>query len=156
VTDISIIRLDRLPTDRLVELVTESQATGWSHMRRLVEDWDSGQNRFDGPGEALFAAVTGSRVMGVCGLNADPYTGTPGVGRVRRLYVLAAFRRSGVGRQLVRAVVGTSYSHFHLLRLRTEREAAARFYESLGFQPCIDVPDCTHTLPVGGREGDWS
>jgi GNAT superfamily N-acetyltransferase len=153
-TDISIVRLDRLPADRLEELVTESQAAGFRHVLRLVEDWDSGQNRFAGPGEVLFAALSGSRVVGVCGLNADPYTATPGVGRVRRLYVLAAFRRSGVGRQLMRAVIAAARAHFTLLRLRTENEAAAQFYEGLGLQLCVGVPDCTHTLPIGGREGD--
>src|SRR5438270_11536961 len=103
-TDIAIIRIDRPRPDRLAELVAESEETGFRFVRRLVEDWESGRNRFDGPGEALFAAVCGQRVVGVCGLNADPYTAAPGVGRVRRLYVLAGFRRSGVGRQLVRAV----------------------------------------------------
>jgi GNAT superfamily N-acetyltransferase len=143
---IAIVRVKQLPPDRLAELVAESEAAGFRFVRWLVEDWDSGNNRFDGPGEALFAALSGSRVIGVCGLNADPYTAAPGVGRVRRLYVLAAFRRSGVGRRLVRAVVATARGHFHQLRLRTDSEAAARFYEALGFQPCGGVPDCTHTL----------
>jgi GNAT superfamily N-acetyltransferase len=84
--------------------------------------------------------------VGVCGLNTDPYTESPGVGRFRRLYVLASFRRAGVGGQLVRAVVAAARGHFHVLRLRTESEAAARFYEALGFQPCVGKPDCTHTL----------
>jgi GNAT superfamily N-acetyltransferase len=144
--DITILRLERLPADRLAELVAESEEAGFRFVRRLVEDWESGRNRFGGAGEALFAAVCGARVVGVCGLNADPYAAAPGVGRVRRLYVLAGFRRSGVGRQLVRAVVGAADGHFYQLRLRTEGQAAARFYEALGFQPCKGVTDCTHTL----------
>jgi len=144
--DITILRLERLPADRLAELVAESEEAGFRFVRRLVEDWESGRNRFDGPGEALFAAVCGARVVGVCGLNADPYTAALGVGRVRRLYVLTGFRRSGLGRQLVRAVVEVADGHFHQLRLRTEGQAAARFHEALGFEPCRGVPDCTHTL----------
>jgi GNAT superfamily N-acetyltransferase len=144
--DVTILRLERLPADRLAELVAESEEAGFRFVRRLVEDWESGRNRFDGPGEALFAAVCGARVVGVCGLNADPYTAAPGVGRVRRLYVLAGFRRSGVGRQLVRAVVEAADRHFHQLRLRTEGQAVTRFYEALGFQPFQELPDCTHTL----------
>src|SRR5436309_11313799 len=134
--DVTTVRIERPLADRLAELVAESEEAGFRLVSRLVEDWESGRNRFDGPGEAFFAAVCGARVVGVCGLNADPYTAAPGVGRVRRLYVLAGFRRSGVGRQLVRAVVEAADGHFQQLRLRTEGRAAARFYEVLGFTPC--------------------
>jgi GNAT superfamily N-acetyltransferase len=145
-TDIAIVRIERMLPDRLADLVAESETAGLRFLRRLVVDWESGHNRFAGPGEAFFAAVSGPRVVGVCGLNADPYAAVPGVGRVRRLYVLAAFRRSGVGRRLVRAVVAAARGPFQQLRLRTDGEAAARFYVALGFQPCAGVPDCTHTL----------
>ena len=33
------------------------------------------------------------RLVGVCGLNVDPYLDDPSVGRVRHLYVLVAARR---------------------------------------------------------------
>ena len=70
------------------------------------------------------------------------------MGRVRRLYVLTAFRRSGVGRRLLRAAVAAARGHFRQLRLRTDSETAARFYEALEFQPCVGVPDCTHTIDL--------
>src|SRR5262249_23887642 len=37
------------------------------------DDWESGANRFDGPGEVLFEARVGSRLVGICGLDRDPY-----------------------------------------------------------------------------------
>lgn len=94
-------RLPGAPTDCLHDLLAESEEAGSRIVRRLIEEWASGVNRFDGPGEALLGASVGGRLVGVCGLNLDPYAVEAGVGRVRHLYVLSAFRRLGVGRHLV-------------------------------------------------------
>jgi GNAT superfamily N-acetyltransferase len=144
----SIIRLNELPADRLADLVAESEAAGLALVRRLVDDWDSGANRFDRTGEALFAAILDGRVVGVCGLNVDPYTTAARVGRVRHLYVASDCRRRGLGARLVAAVVEAAASHFDRLRLRTHGETAARFYKVLGFRPCSEGPDCTHVLEL--------
>src|SRR5580704_17872728 len=97
--DVTITRLSALPADRLAELIAESQQTGFGMVRRLVEEWDTGANQFAQPGEVFLAAMTGPRIVGVCGLNRDPYVESSDmllrVGRVRRLYVLTAFRRRG-------------------------------------------------------------
>jgi GNAT superfamily N-acetyltransferase len=147
-TDIAIARLEQMPSDCLAELVAESEAGGFRFLRRLVEDWVAGRNKFDGPDEVFFAALHGSRIIGVCGLNADPYVAEPGVGRIRRLYVQADYRRSGVGRQLMQAVVTAARGRFRLLRVRTGDEMAARFYEALGFQAAVAGPDCSHVLEL--------
>jgi GNAT superfamily N-acetyltransferase len=147
-------RLHDLPPDGLAGLIAESERAGWKFLRRLAEDWASGANRFAGPGEALFVARRGRRVVGVCGLNVDPYAAAGRVGRVRRLYVLSAYRRRGVGRRLVAAVVAAARGAFDRLRLRTESAEAARFYEGLGFRPCAGVADCTHVLELGPPASD--
>jgi GNAT superfamily N-acetyltransferase len=148
-TDIAIVRIDELSPHRIAELVAESEQAGFRFVRRLVEEWRSGSNRFARPGEALFVAMSGERVVGVCGLNVDPYVTSGSVGRVRRLYMLSAFRRRGVGRRLVREVIAASRSSFQSLRLRTETAEASRLYTALGFQECVNVPDCTHVMEVG-------
>ncbi len=142
--DVTIERLSDLPLAALVGLLSESEPAGHRFVRRLVEEWTAKVNRFDQPGEALFAAWAGGRLVGVCGLNADPYTAEPGVGRVRHLYVLAALRRFGIGRRLVEAVLAAARGRFAALRLRTDNPEAAAFYERLGFQRRVGVPDCTH------------
>jgi ribosomal protein S18 acetylase RimI-like enzyme len=147
-----IERLASLVPDAVSPLVAESEAAGLRFVRRLVEEWTSGANRFDRPGEALFAATRSGRVVGVCGLNVDPYATADGVGRVgrvRHLYVLSAHRGLGIGRRLVGAVIAEARGRFHDLRLRTENPAAARLYEGLGFQRCADIAACTHRMPVG-------
>ena len=143
---IAIERIDSLPIDRLVALATEAEATGFRGLSRLFSEWQAGGNRFDQPGEALFIATDNGRVVGVCGLNRDPYLGDPTVGRVRHLYVAVGHRRTGIGSRLVRAVVGAARGHFARLRLRTDSPGADAFYRSLGFLPVTGEPACSHQL----------
>jgi ribosomal protein S18 acetylase RimI-like enzyme len=146
----SIRRVRDLAPDDLADLAAESERSGFRFVRRLLDEWVAGVNRFDRPGEALFVAFVGGRVVGVCGLNLDPYDAGPRVGRVRRLYVLSTHRRAGVGRRLVMEVIAAARGAFDRLRLRTDNPEATRFYERLGFRPCAGVGDCTHVLELGG------
>lgn len=130
--------------------MAESEQAGWRFVRRLAEEWASGQNRFDRPGEALFAALVDGRMIGVCGLNVDPYAAGPGVGRVRHLYVRSDCRGLGVGRRLVGEVIEAARGRFDTLRLRTENPAAARLYERMGFRRSTGVADCTHLMELAG------
>jgi GNAT superfamily N-acetyltransferase len=134
--------------EALGPLLAESERAGWRFVRRLADEYRSGANRFERPGERLFVAVNGRALVGVCGLNVDPYAAELSVGRVRRLYVAEAFRRFGVGARLVRAVVSAAGGRFARLRLRTENPEAGRLYERLGFRPVADQPNCTHLLEL--------
>jgi GNAT superfamily N-acetyltransferase len=146
--EVAVARLFDLPADAFSPLVAESEREGWRFVRRLADEWAAGTNRFDQPGEALFAAWVDGALIGVCGLNTDPYAGDEAVGRVRRLYVLRVYRGSGVGRRLVRAVVAAATGRFRTLRVRTENPEAGRLYERLGFQPAAGAADCTHILEL--------
>ncbi|RPH53847.1 MAG: GNAT family N-acetyltransferase [Acidobacteria bacterium] len=77
------------------------------------------------------------------------YASKEDVGRVRHLYVLSAFRRRGVGRALIAAVIEAARGRFGELRLRTGNPEAARVYEAIGFQPSGGVADCTHIMELG-------
>jgi GNAT superfamily N-acetyltransferase len=154
-TSARIERLRALPGASFEALVGESERAGLRFLHRLAEEWASGANRFDRPGEALFAAVMDGRVIGVCGLNVDAYAATPRVGRVRHLYVLSACRRLGIGRRLVEEVVEAARGPFDTLRLRTQNPEAARLYERLGFRQSPGATDCTHLMDLrrGPRRG---
>jgi GNAT superfamily N-acetyltransferase len=143
-----IERLIELPPDRIAPMAAESERAGLRFVRRLAEEWAAGRNRFDRTGEALFAALLDERMIGVCGLNVDPYTTAPRVGRVRHLYVMSTHRRLGVGRRLVGEVIEAARRSFDHLRLRTDNPAAARFYERIGFRRCSEVADCTHLMAL--------
>ncbi len=148
----SIERISDLAAGQVAALVAESEAQGLRFVRRPAEEWASGANRFDRPGEALFVAPSGEHVVGVCGLNVDPYAAAPNVGRVRHLYVLSAYRRLGIGQQLVATIIETARGRFERLRLSTSNPEAARLYERLGFRPRADGAHCTHAMEMA-REG---
>lgn len=147
---ISVERLQQSPAAILGALVSDSEAQGVRFVRRLVDEWSTGDNRFDQPGEALFVAHRAGTIVGVCGLNVDPYEG-PHVGRVRHLYVLSTHRRLGIGARLVAEVMRTARASFDRLRLRTANPGAAALYERLGFRPAGGDPHCTHIIALEGR-----
>jgi ribosomal protein S18 acetylase RimI-like enzyme len=146
----SIERIDCLPIDRLNPLVTLAEATGFHALSRLLTDWQSGRNRFDQPGEAIFIATDNECVVGICGLNRDPYLEDPAVGRVRHLYVDVDHRRKGIGSQLVREVMRAAMGRFTRLRLRTNSPDADGFYRSLGFMRFTAEPACSHQVVLDG------
>lgn len=130
--------------DGFARLLDVSVAEGFNMLERLGQRYDEGR-RFDGPGEGLFAAREGRRLLGVAGLCVDPYLEAPDVGRVRHVYVDPEARRRGVGRELVGRVVERSAASFRRLRLRTLEDPADRFYRALGFQITHEA-DATHVL----------
>jgi GNAT superfamily N-acetyltransferase len=135
-----------LPLAELTDLVAESTGQGFNAIQRLVEEWVAGINRFDRFGEALFIARKRDRVIGICGLNIDPYANSPTLGRIRRLYVLQDYRRQGIGRALVERVVAEALPTFECLHARTSDPVGDRFYRSLGFTACSDSENYTHEL----------
>ena len=143
---ISITKVEELDLNVLQKLRAESSREGFQFMERLSDEWVSGANRFDNPGEALFLAVVDEEVVGVCGLNRDPYASAPNIGRVRRLYVLREHRRGGVGRALLNAVIAHARNHFKILRVRTD--AATEFYAANGFRPDASDAEATHVLDL--------
>ena len=135
----------------LATLIAEGGRSGSRFVGRLATEWDSGANRFDKPGEALFVARLDGQPVGVCGLNVDPYTDERRVGRVRHLYVMEAYRRHGIGGRLLADVVAAARGPFDRLRLRAANPEAARFYEKMGFAPCTGEADSTHALDLHGK-----
>jgi GNAT superfamily N-acetyltransferase len=148
VRDSIIERVRELPVAALTALIAEGERSGSRFVGRLIAEWAGGINRFDRPGEALFAARVDGQVVGVCGLNVDPYTADGRVGRVRHLYVMEASRRHGIGRRLVAEVVAGARGPFDPQRGRTANPEAARVYEALGFVPSAGEADCTHALDL--------
>lgn len=144
---LEIQRIRYLPTQEFTEILAESRTAGFRAIDRLITDWETGVNRFDRPGEALFIARQGDRILGVCGLNRDPYTDSNQVGRVRRLYVMQNNRRQGIGQTLVHQIIEVAKLSFDQLHVRTTNPIAAQFYQSLGFMACHSE-SATHTLDL--------
>ena len=126
-------------------LRSESLAQHFNMLRRLAENWQSGKNRFSAPGEKLLGAFVAGQLVGVCGLNIDPFSPQLRAGRIRHLYISDAFRRQNIGQQLLVAVITHSGTWFDFLNTHAP-PSAWPFYESLGFRPVYDEPRVTHRL----------
>ena len=144
---ISIRQLTNLRRIELSELITESISEGFKLVEKLISDYESGANRFDREGESLFGAFFGDTLVGIGGLNIDPYSGDAARGRVRHLYVLKEFRRKGVGRLLLASVIGEATKHFTILALRTHNPEADQFYRRIGFEK-VEQENVTHSMSL--------
>lgn len=112
---------------------------------RLQENWISGLNRFDLPGEILAGAIADGALAGVCGRNIDPFADNAAAGRVRHLYVAPGYRGRDIGSQLVRFIVRDAADFFRFLNTRAPSQAFA-FYERHGFAPVLENSTVTHRL----------
>jgi GNAT superfamily N-acetyltransferase len=145
---ISIVRLKQLPLEDLQPLLQESREQGFDFLHWLVNDFAGGKNRFELPGEALFAIYDGLEMIAIGGLNRDPYRLEESVGRVRRVYVLTKWRRRGIGRKLMDQIIAEARLYFQLLTLRTFDEPADKFYRALGFQTEPEIQGASHYLKL--------
>jgi aminoglycoside 6'-N-acetyltransferase len=144
-------RLTEWPGKAVEPLISEAKSLGFDFVRRLRDDYLSGANRFDKPGEGLFATFADGALTGIGGLNMDHYARDPSIGRVRHLYVMASHRRQGIGRALATAIMSAAIAGFSSLRLRTLTAEGRRFYEALGFERLRGGHEATHALRFSPR-----
>jgi GNAT superfamily N-acetyltransferase len=148
---LSVFRIRELPQD-IGELSVPAAGEALQFVTRLVEEFQSGENRFTGQGEALFEVRLAGKLVAIGGLNIDPYVSDRSVGRVRRTYVHPAHRSRGIGRLLLETIENHARGRFEMLRLRPESEAASRFYIRAGFNLATDVSDVSHIKALSGRQ----
>jgi GNAT superfamily N-acetyltransferase len=147
---------DRVPKlQRVIEelpagfdaLRAEARAEGYLFVERLATDWLSGTLRFDREGEALLAARVNGVLAGIGGLTIEPVV--PHALRMRRFYIRLPYRRSGIGRMLVTALLERARNATSLVTVNAA-PASAAFWEALGFVP--DARDGhTHVQQLGER-----
>ena len=143
-----ILRLTALDSARLDPILAASRREGFRFVARLCEEWASGVNRFEEPGEAFFGVFIGTNLVGIGGLNRQ----TEATGRLRRFYILPAYRRQGLGRRLLCHVLTHAADHFRCVVLRTDTPAADRFYQACGFARAADSGNATHRIELGSAE----
>lgn len=143
--DAVVAEIRELPPD-LAPLVGTSAAEGFQFLQRLVRDWRSGANRFEAPGEVLLEVRRDGRLVGIGGLNCDPYARVASIGRVRHVYVAPGSRRLGMGSRLVVEILARARGRFAAVRLRTSTREAELFYRALGFAPTVGDPEATHAI----------
>jgi GNAT superfamily N-acetyltransferase len=147
--NIDIDRISDIESASINHLVEESLTEGFRFLERLIRECRSGFNCFDKPGEVLLTASFQDSVVGIGGLNRDPYFNDPKVGRLRHLYVQSIWRGRGIGRLLVNQLIHEADRHYQLLTLRTDTPAADKFYHKLGFNTYPNWERTTHHLQLG-------
>ena len=116
-------------------LRAEAAGEGFGHIEKLAEGWASGEQRFDGEGEALLAIFVGGELAGIGGVTREHLEPQLGAMRMRRLYVRAAFRRRGVGRALVGAMIQQGLAGARVLTVNAGTPDAPAFWSAMGFAP---------------------
>ncbi|WP_414650179.1 GNAT family N-acetyltransferase [Dyella sp.] len=124
-------------------LLQEAGDQGFPFLDRLHTEWLDGTNRFDRPGEALLGVYEDGVLVGVGGINRDPYAQTDDIGRLRHVYILRRARRRGAATVLVERLLADARGRFLVVRLRTDTLEAARFYSTIGFVP-VTEESATH------------
>ncbi|CAM3394967.1 GNAT family N-acetyltransferase [Paenibacillus lupini] len=147
--DFIITKVNQIDPNTLMQLVEESRSEGHRNLTRLITEYEDGTNRFDKEGEALFIAINSNKIVGVCGLNQDPYSDRQEIGRVRRLYVSPNVRRFGIGRMLMDFVIADARNHYQMLVLKTDNPIAHLFYQSIGFSVQTRSEKNSYILQLG-------
>jgi len=126
-------RIHQLPED-ICSLASEARAQGFRFLDRLILEFESGANRFEREGEALFAIFDAGYCVGIGGVNVDPISEASDIGRVRRVFVSSLVRGKGLGKLLMSEIEVWSHSKFTKLQLFTDTESASAFYEAIGYE----------------------
>lgn len=146
-----IERVTSLEQECLDVLLKESRSEGYHFVQRLVDEYASGTNRFDQAGESLFVARASDEIIGIVGLNTDPYLHLPDIGRVRHLYVLPQYRRGGIGKKLLQAIIEEAKNRYQKLTLYTDNPIADKMYREHGFSTEQGIHKASHVLDLVGR-----
>jgi ATP diphosphatase len=109
-----------------------ARAEGYRMLDTLAADWASRKTRFDREGEALLAAYVDGSLAGIGGLTLEPTI--PGALRMRRFYVGAPFRRSGIGRRLAAGLLLQARQSGRMVTVNAAT-GSEPFWEALGFAP---------------------
>ena len=133
-------------SEQLEKIAVEAGEQGYRFIDRLIAEANSGQNVFNQNGECFQGAFIDGTLVACGGINRDPYTDQE-VGRLRHVYVLRRYRRTGIAKELVQHLLKHSNAAFSVVRLRTSDQNADKFYEALGFSRTVKN-DATHIIEI--------
>jgi GNAT superfamily N-acetyltransferase len=129
---ITIKVLAEPPASELTLLADAAEREGYSHIRRLVEEWENGSNRFDKLGELLLGAFDGTSMVAIGGVTIE--SSRPDWLRMRRFYVLPDFRGRGVARLLAGRLLTHARRYTPVITVHAGDARAALFWQAIGFR----------------------
>lgn len=121
--------------EEISQLAQQAKKDGFDFVERLIEEFNSGENRFERQGETCVVVYDEDRLV-ACGALNQQYEHNEFsncIGRIRRCYVHPDYRKTGVGRQLLAELERYAGQQFSALCLQTESYDAAHFYRKLNY-----------------------
>ncbi|MGO1164127.1 GNAT family N-acetyltransferase [Brucella sp. C7-11G] len=118
---------------QLDQLQQEAEAEGLDMISMLRDEWRSGANRFDRPGEILAIGTVDGVIAGIGGTTQD-FMDSSWI-RMRRFYVRPAYRRRGVGRQIALFVLNHAMTFDRPIVLYSANPDAELFWPTIGLIP---------------------
>lgn len=138
----------QLTLSELQPILDASLLEGYSFIQKLWDEYQSGEKAFNQPATTLLGGYEDGQLIAVGGVHPDPYLKIPTIGRIRHVYVLPGYRRSGVGKKLVETLIDYAAAHFTSLTLRTPTEHGRAFYKALGFSDAPRFAEATHWMEI--------
>ncbi|MBO1583101.1 GNAT family N-acetyltransferase [Bacillus sp. XF8] len=139
-------QIESLSQVGITHLVEESKKEGFNFLIKLVNEYRNKTNTFNKKGECLYGVFQDEVLIGIGGINQDPYMKAKVVGRLRRFYISKAYRRKGIGNLLLRKILSDAKEHFQTVVLYTDTKQASQFYISNGFMKSEGYQGATHYL----------
>ena len=136
-----VINIVDLKEQDIKHIEDVAKKEGYNLINRLVTEYDSGENKFDREGEQLIGFVMDDMIVALCGLNIEPTNIQ--YGRIKRLYVLPAYRNQGIGTELVNHLIEYARHYYKGVVVNIGNLSVNYFYESIGFNS-VDNPSFTH------------
>jgi GNAT superfamily N-acetyltransferase len=141
---ISIQPIEKPAWEDFRPLIDASKAEGYDFVQKLWDEYQSGKATFQEPGAVLLGVYDDERLIAVGGVHSDPYLKEVSAGRIRHVYVLPEYRRGGMGKKLVQALMEYGANQFNTFTLRTMTQHGRDFYTALGFTDEPRFADATH------------
>lgn len=145
---IRIDKIEQLELETLRPLLNESAAEGYGFIQKLWDEYQSGAQTFSEAGSTLLGGYDGNQMIAIGGIHPDPYLNSPNIGRIRHVYVMQSHRRTGIGGQIVRALINQGAAQFHSITLRTLTAHGDAFYRAIGFSSEPRFDNATHWMAV--------
>ena len=131
--DMHIQQIENLMKYEFKYLVQESKEEGFNFLKKLINEYENELNTFNKSGECLYGIFQGEKLIGIGGLNADPYTENNKIGRLRRFYIAKDYRRIGLGKLLLNKLLSHAEKYFKVVVLHTDTKQGDVFYTANGF-----------------------
>lgn len=106
-------------------LISSSEKEGFNFVSRLKNDWKNNTNRFNKTNEKLYTISINNLLIGIGGINNNPYNEDRNVGRIRHFYILPKYRQKGIGKHFIQFLLEENRMKYETLSLRTDTEIAS-------------------------------